>query len=60
MKRPRQSLRQVFAVPMTLAVLSLVGLIAALTGDGQRDVLSWIALGVPVLAVVWAMKFRRS
>ncbi|KMS51171.1 hypothetical protein V474_05300 [Novosphingobium barchaimii LL02] len=60
MKRAKQSLRQVFAVPAVLAVLSLVGLIAALTGDGLRDVLSWIALGVPVLAVVWAMRFRRS
>lgn len=60
MKRPKQSLRQVFAVPVVLAVLSLLGLIAALTGDGLRDGLSWLALGAPVLAVVWAMRFRRS
>jgi len=60
MKRPHQTLWQVFALPVAIAVLSTVGLIAALTGDGWRDVLSWIALGVPVLAVGWAMKVRRS
>lgn len=60
MKRPPQSLGQVFAVPLAIAVLSLVGLVAALTGDGARNALSWIALAVPVLAVIWAMRFRRS
>lgn len=60
MKRSPQSLGQVFAVPLVIAVLSLVGLVAALTGDGARNALSWIALAVPVLAVIWAMRFRRS
>jgi hypothetical protein len=60
MKRSPQSLGQVFAVPLAIAVLSLVGLVAALTGDGARNALSWIALAVPVLAVIWAMRFRRS
>lgn len=60
MKRPSQSLWQVFALPIAIAVLSTVGLIAALMGDGWHDVLSWIALAVPVLAVGWAMKARRS
>jgi hypothetical protein len=60
MKRPPQSLRQIFAWPLAIAVVSVVGLVAALTGDGLRDVLSWIALGVPILAVAWAMRARRS
>jgi hypothetical protein len=53
-----QSLSRIFAVPLALALLSLVGLVAALTGDGWRDALSWAALGAPVLAVLWAMRRR--
>lgn len=56
----RQSLWTVFAAPTAIALFSTIGLVAALTGDGWRDALSWAALGVPVLAVAWAMKVRRS
>ncbi len=53
-----QSLSRIFAVPLALGLLSLVGLVAALTGDGWRDALSWVALAAPVLAVLWAMRRR--
>lgn len=56
----RQGLRAIFAVPLLIAVLSTVGLISALTGDGWRDIISWLGLAVPVLAVFWAMKARKS
>jgi len=59
-KSSRQSLRAIFAVPLAIAVLSTVGLIAALTGDGWRDGLSWAGLAVPVLAAAWAAKARRT
>ena len=59
-KPGRQSLRAIFAMPLALALLSSVGLVAALTGDGWRDAISWVGLGVPVLIVGWAMKARRS
>jgi len=61
-RRPtsRQNLRAIFAVPLGIAVLSSVGLVAALTGDGWRDIISWVGLAVPVLTVAWAMKARRS
>lgn len=59
MKR-RQSLSAIFALPLVLAVLSLIGLINALAGDGFSDAVSWIALLIPVAAVIWAMKVRRS
>ena len=39
---------QVFRAPLALAVLSLVGLLSALLGDGLADLLSWCALGVVV------------
>lgn len=56
----RIPMRAVFGVPAVIFVLSLVGLIAALTGDGVRDVVAWIGLGVPVVAFVWALYRRRS
>lgn len=53
-------MRAIFALPLAIALLSIVGLVSALTGDGFRDALSWAALGVPVAAVGWAMKARRT
>lgn len=47
-------MRSTFAIPLLLALLSLVGLIVALTGDGDRDLVSWVALSAPLLAVLWA------
>lgn len=58
--RTRRSLRAIFAVPLAIGVVSIVGLISALTGDGWRNALSWAGLGIPVLAVLWAMRARRS
>ena len=47
--RPRrQTLGQIFATPAVIGVLSVVGLISALVGDGVWDGLSWLTLGVPV------------
>lgn len=59
-RRKAQGLRAIFAIPLMLAVLSSVALVVALTGDGWRDILSWIGLAAPVLAVGWAMRTRRS
>lgn len=56
----RRGLRAIFAIPLLLALASIAGLVIALTGDGLRDAASWIALAVPVLAVGWAMRARRS
>jgi hypothetical protein len=54
------SLRGVFALPLAIAVLSAVGLVSALTGDGWRDAVSWVGLAAPICAVIWAMRTRRS
>jgi len=56
----RKPLRAIFAAPAAIAALSIVALVAALTGDGWRDALSWVGLAIPVLTVVWAMKARRT
>jgi hypothetical protein len=47
-------IRSTFAIPALLALLSLAGLVLALTGEGWRDLVSWVALCVPVLAVALA------
>ena len=53
-------IRSTFALPVLIALVSLIGLVAALAGDGWRDALSWVALGVPVLAVGWSLRRRRT
>lgn len=55
-----RSLWSVFAAPLIMGVLSLIGLVSALAGDGLADSLSWVALTVPVLALPWAMRKRRT
>ncbi len=45
--------------PMAIAVVSLVGLLAALVGDGRWDVASWIGLGMPLATLSW-FGLRRS
>ena len=57
--RSPQGLRGIFALPLLIAVASLIGLVAALLGDGALDALSWLGLGLTVAAVVWAMRTRR-
>ena len=51
--RTRSSFRRVFAIPALLAVLSAIGLLAALIGDDLWDALSWLGLGVPVAVILW-------
>jgi len=44
---------KIWLMPALLALLSGVGLIAALVGDDLWDVLGWASLGVPVLVMGW-------
>jgi hypothetical protein len=62
MNRPHRAsrpLRTIFAWPLTIFLLGLFGLVSALTGDGWRDGLSWLALGAPIAALLWARRHRR-
>ena len=54
----RKTLWQVFAAPTVIAVISLIGLVSALTGDGVRNIVSWAALGVPVVIAIRAWRRR--
>jgi hypothetical protein len=44
---------RVWAAPIQLAVVSAIGLVAALLSDGAGDVVGWSALAVPVGVIVW-------
>ena len=52
------SLGAIFAAPVALFVLSLVGLIGALLEDGAWDWIGSALLATAVAAVVWARLFR--
>ena len=47
-----RTLGQIFAIPMLIGVMSVVGLVAALVGDGIWDGLSWLMLVAPILIYV--------
>ena len=50
---------QIWGVPIVLAILTTVGLVSALLGDGIWDALSAVTLGIPVLVGGWCMLRRR-
>jgi len=52
-KAGARGFRQIFAAPIILGLLSLVGLVAALIGDGPFDAASWLMLGLPTGLIVW-------
>lgn len=55
----KRNLWMVFRWPLALAVLSLVGLVSALVGDGPWDALSWFALGIPLVVILAALARAR-
>ena len=54
MSRKDQSLAAIFAAPLALAALSLIGLIGALLADGAWDWIGAALLAAPVAAILWA------
>jgi hypothetical protein len=50
---------RIFAMPIVIAVISIVGLVGALLGDGWLDVISWAGLLVPLAVIAWALRYRR-
>ena len=47
-----------FTLPLFIGITSIVGLLAALLGDGAYDAVSWLGLGIPVAAVIYAYAKR--
>ena len=58
--RSHRTLRQIFALPVVIGILSTVGLVAALVGDGWWDGLSWASLSLPVLLYVYFFIRRQA
>lgn len=58
--RNRRSLWTIFATPTWIALASLIGLASALMGEGAWNLVAWIGLGVPVLAMGYALRYRTS
>ena len=54
-----RSLTEIFAAPLVIAIVSTVGLISGLVGDGWWDAVSWVALGLPVLLYLLFIWRRR-
>jgi hypothetical protein len=51
---------RMWGAPIVLAILTVIGLISALVGDGVWDHVSAVALGVPVLLCLWFGLPRRT
>jgi len=49
----KQPAHKVWGAPIVFGVLTTVGLISALLGDGVWDALSAVTLGIPVAACAW-------
>ena len=50
----------IFGMPILLAIVSLIGLVVGLLGDGWHDLASALAVAVPVVVIAWALRARRS
>ncbi len=46
----------IWGMPVVLAIVSAVGLLSALLGDGIWDALSWMVLSMPILTFVWHVR----
>lgn len=49
--RPRRTAGSIYRMPILLAIISLVGLVAALMVEGPIDLLWTIAVAVPLFAI---------
>lgn len=60
MKDAASTFGRVFGIPALLALLSSIGLISALVGDGVYDIVSWLGLGIPIIVILYAMTQRTA
>ncbi len=45
--------KKIWTHPIWLGVISLFGLLSALLGTGLWYLLSWIALAIPIVIIIW-------
>ena len=58
--KPSTPFRRIWLAPLVIAFFTAGGLLAALLGDGVWNVLSWIALAIPVAIVFWILSRHRA
>lgn len=51
---PAQSTWRIFRWPLVMALANIVGLVAALIGDGTCDLVSWATLGMTLVVMTAA------
>lgn len=51
---------ETFRWPLLMALANMVGLVAALVGDGWLDVVSWVTLGLTLVVMVAAWRGWRA
>lgn len=56
----RRALWPIFRAPLIVGIVSLVGLISALVGDGAWDAASWVALSPPLLLCLYYLRPGRG
>lgn len=59
MSRRDLGFRAIFGAPIVLFMLSLIGLVVALLGDGLWDGFGLLCLGTTLVVVAWALVRRR-
>ncbi len=50
---PNKTFKQIWFAPILLALLTVFGLLSALLGNGFWYSLSWSALLIPLVVIVW-------
>jgi hypothetical protein len=52
----RKTIGQIFGIPLLTALLSAIGLVSALVGDGIWDSVSWVMLLFPILLCSYCLR----
>jgi hypothetical protein len=59
-KNSNKTLWEIFKMPLLMALLTVIGLLSALLGNGVFDVVSWVCLSIPVYACRRLLVFKSS
>jgi len=54
----RQSAADIFRWPFWLGALTAAGMASALFGNDGWDVLSWLAMAVPIAVIAWKLSVK--
>jgi hypothetical protein len=55
MRNQSLSRGQIWGMPVLLGLLTALGVVSALVGDGLWDAFSWLALATPMVCLLWVL-----